>query len=116
MQTIIDRAANTRTTVADGVAFTAPLLGIGHVSAVLRAAGLPHGLGGAERVGWHAFRGAIVRHHAPVAVRWFADAPSPHTLAEAEDVAAREALAATRATLADDRTRAILDALAEVPE
>ena len=33
-------------------------------------------------------------------------------LAEAEDVAAREALAATRATLADDRTRAILDALA----
>ena len=60
-------------------------LGIAQVAAVLHAAGLPHGLGGAQRVGWHAFRGAIVRHHAPVAVRWFSDAPSPHSLADCVD-------------------------------
>ncbi len=60
-------------------------INLARVSAVLNAAGLPHGLGGAKRVGWHAFRGALVRHAAPVAVRWFAEAPSPRSLADCVD-------------------------------
>lgn len=72
--TTIDRARNTRTTTTpDGVTCTAPLLGLGQVSAILRAATLPHGNRADHTSGWHIFRGSIVEHHAPVVVRWLAE-------------------------------------------
>lgn len=74
MKTIINRADNTRTTVSpNGVTCTAPLLGLGEVSAVLRGAAIPHGNRVNNTSGWHVFRGVIVQHHAPVAVRWLAE-------------------------------------------
>lgn len=73
MTTIIDRARNTRTTTTDRVTITAPLLGLGDVSAILRAADIPHGCRASHVSGWHVFRGVHVNHRAPVVVRWLVD-------------------------------------------